>query len=673
MVNASGPVRRVAFLGVIVLSVLVGLVFCPILGFEFVDLDTPTLIEKNPHIRGLTAENVKHIFTSWCVTSYYPARTLTYAVDYELWGLNPTGFKLTNGLIHLANVLLVFWLILRLLRREPAGEGSADLQVRPDGLGDSSPRMGGPPADSIGSEDRWHVAVATFSAGLFAVHPVVVEPVAWVPGREELLMTLGALACFHFHLTARRLGEERGGRQWAVACHAGAAFCCAVACLSNAVGAVVALLVVAWDLLTLKPPKMAKILWGTGVLWIIAATTIVLKKIGGSVDPYSPEIAAFSLRRLCVVLDVYWLNLKTLAWPTRLTIDYPRAKPLGFADAGVICGLIAVSATCALLWLLRRRKAFVFGVLWFGLSLGPTSQIIPHHIDRADRFLYLPLVGLAMAAAAGLRPLGRLAKRRMAMVAAAAAGVGGLLLPVILSAGHIQAWRNSLTLWKNCVELDPHNSLANRSVGDHLSDMGMFDQAIPYYERALWLDPTCDHTLNNYALRLATCRREELRDYGLAIRLAHRACELTEWKDSQRRHVLAMAYMNHATALKREGQFAKAIENYKLAMSADPDYEVPLFNLALLLATCPDPALRKPDEAVRLAEQACELLGQTNSLQLSILAEVYASAGRFDDAATTAEKAVGLAQNDGKTEWTNELRKRLDGYRKKTDSHLPED
>ncbi len=670
--NASGHVRAVAFLGVIVLSFLVGSVFHPILGFEFVDLDTPTLIVKNPHIRGLTAENVKHIFTSWCVTSYYPARTLTYAVDYELWGLNPTGFKLTNGLIHLANVLLVFWLIQRLFRRESAGEGSADLQLRPGGLGDPSFRMGGPSADSIGSEDRWHVAVATFSTGLFAVHPVVVEPVAWVPGREELLMTLGALGCFHFHLAARRLGQETGGGQWAAACYAGAAFCCAVACLSNAVGAVVPLLVVAWDLLTLKPPKIPKILWGTSVLWIIAATTIILKKIGGSVDPYEPEIAAFSLRRLCVVLDVYWLNLKTLAWPTRLTIDYPRAEPLGFADAGVISGLIAVGATCALLWVFRRRTAFVFGVLWFGLSLGPTSQIIPHHMDRADRFLYLPLVGLAVAVAAGLRPLGSLLKGRMTMVAAAAAGVAGLLLPVILSAGHVRAWRNSLTLWKNCVELDPYNSLANRSVGDHLSDMGMFDQAIPYYERALWLDPTCDYTLNNYALRLATCRREELRDYDLAIRLAHRACELTEWKDPQRRHVLAMAYMNHATALKRERQFAEAIENYGLAMSADPDYEVPLFNLALLLATCPDPALRKPDEAVRLAEQACKLLGRTNSLQLSILAEVYANAGRFDEAATTAEKAVGLAQNAGKTEWTNELRKRLDGYRKKTGSHLPE-
>ena len=108
---------------------------------------------------------------------------------------------------------------------------------------------------------------ATFSAGLFAVHPVVVEPVTWVAGREELLMTLGTLGCVHFHLTARRL--ERRGRQnpRAMACFFSAALCCAAACLSNAVAAVIPLLIVAWDVLTLTGPKLWRIVGGTSALW----------------------------------------------------------------------------------------------------------------------------------------------------------------------------------------------------------------------------------------------------------------------------------------------------------------------------------------------------------------------------------------------------------------------
>ena len=92
--------------------------------------------------------------------------------------------------------------------------------------------------------------------------------------------------------------------------------------------------------------------------------------------------------------------------------------------------------------------------------------------------------------------------------------------------------------------------------------------------------------------------------------------------------------------MKEDGRYAEAIENYRLAATAAPDYEVPSFNLALLLATCPDQTLRDPDEAVRLAEEACRLVGEPNSLQLSLLAEVYANRGRFEEAATTVEKAT---------------------------------
>ena len=93
--------RRAVLLAAIALACLIVAVFFPVVGFEFVDYDVPTQVINNPYIRGLTSENLRHIFTSPCVTSYYPVRTLSYALDYQLWGLNAGGFKLTNGLIPL--------------------------------------------------------------------------------------------------------------------------------------------------------------------------------------------------------------------------------------------------------------------------------------------------------------------------------------------------------------------------------------------------------------------------------------------------------------------------------------------------------------------------------------------------------------------------------------------
>ena len=168
------------------------------------------------------------------------------------------GFKLTNLLIHLVNVLLVFWLILRLSRRWIADDASC-----------------GSLRDAV---------VAALAAGIFGVHPVVCEPVTWVPGREELLMTLGALGCIHFHLTARRLEKDGGKGRAALACHAGATLSCAVACLSNAVGAVIPLLILAWDLLTMAKPRARRILYGTAPLWAISAATIIIKRLGPGPD-----------------------------------------------------------------------------------------------------------------------------------------------------------------------------------------------------------------------------------------------------------------------------------------------------------------------------------------------------------------------------------------------------
>lgn len=633
MVQGPTPSRGPVFLATCVLACLVCAVFFAVVGFEFIESDVTDQVVNNPNIRGLSGENLKHILTSRCVTSYYPVRTLTYAVDYQIWGLEPIGFKLTNGLIHLANVLLVFWLTLRLPRGWATAEGS--------------------------TRAWWNTCVAAFSAGIFAIHPVVVEPVAWVAGREELLMTLGALGCIHFHLTARRPNQDAEETRRALACYFAAAVCCAMACLSNAVGAVIPVLIVAWDMLTLTGPRLRPILFGTASLWAIGLLTFLLKGPGSDAI-LAREVGAFSAQRLMLVMNVYWLNLKTLAWPTDLSLSYELLRPESFLNGEVILGGIAVCLTGIVLWKLRRAKLVLFGVLWFGLALGPTSQIMPHHIHRADRFLYLPFVGLALALAAGLRPLENVLKRRTTAVAVVAIGVWSVL--GILSWAQVQSWRSSVSLWEKCVLAEPDNPVAHRALADGLAKRGQFDRAIPHYETALRLEPVYIDALGNFAYYLVTSDNDALRDDARAVKLAERGCNLTKWRDRDLRRTLAMAYTNCAITRQRDLQFRPAIQFYHKAIEADADYDMALFNLAFLLATCADAQLRNADEAVRLAERACQMVEHPNPVRLSILAAAYAEAARFEQAVATVENAIQRSQANGNRRYTEELRRQLKLY-----------
>ena len=645
MMHVARPLDWPIPAAVIALICLTWAVFFPILSFDFVDMDMDDHVVRNKHVHGLSRENVKFIFSSRCYTSYYPLRSLTYAVDYQIWGLNPRGFKLTNGLIHQANVLLVFWLVLRLCRR-------ASDKERPRGW--------------------WDAYVAAFCAGIFAVHPVVVEPVTWTPGREELLMTLGALSCLHFHLWARRIQAEGGSRRKAIACRVGATLSCAAACMGNAVGAVLPMIVTAWDLLTLETPKFRKIVGATAALWVIGVATVVIKKTGPSAELLSDQAAFLSIERLTLALNVYLLNLKSLVWPTNLAISYELSLPEGSRIPGAFLGAVAVILTGVGLWSLRRRKLIFFGLLWFGLALGPSSQIMPHHIHRADRLLYLPLVGLVIAAALGLKRLQTALRRPAVLTGAVAVCSLGLSWLGVLAACHVQTWRNSLSVWENCAAVQPRNHFAHRSLADNYVKRGRFDLAIPHFEESLRLRPDGIEALNNYALELATIPDEAMRDYDLAIDLARRGCEIGLGKVPKLLRTLAMGYNNRALKREKDGRFDRAVQDYYKAMETDSEYAGAYFNLALLRASCDDETLRRGEEAVWLAESACRMVEDPEPNALMILAAAYAEAKRFEMAVATTERAIEGARNAGHMELADQLQGRLEFYQDRAaDEQLP--
>jgi len=332
----------------------------------------------------------------------------------------------------------------------------------------------------------------------------------------------------------------------------------------------------------------------------------------------------------------------------------------------VILGGVAIGVTCALLWGLRRRKLVLLGSVWFGLALAPASQIMPHHMHRADRFLYLPLVGLVLAVAMGLKPLLNVVKGGGQVAGVAASGALGLLLLVWLSTVQVQTWRDTLSLWEHCASVDPDNSLAHDSLGNIFRKRGQMGRAMQHYRRAMELDYDDKEMLYVLAFHYATCEDPRLRNYDEAIRLAERACELSQWQDARYLGGLARVCTISADALAAGGQFGPAIHNYRRALEADPKLDLALYNLAWLLATCPEEELCRPGEAVRLAQEAYELTEDPTAQHLEVLAVVYAVAGRFREAVTAAEKAVQLAEAAGNWPYARQLRRLLESFREQS-------
>lgn len=627
-------------LAVAILAGLVAVVLLPSVPFEFSeDMDVHEQLVNNAYIRQLKWENLQHILTAPCVTSYYPVRTMSYALDYQIWGLRPAGFRFTNGLLHLANVVLVFCLVLRLYRYPEAG---------------------------LGPNESWNVFWAAASAAVFAVHPVVVEPVAWIPGREELLMTLGALGCLHFHVSARRLGAQEGYGCAARAYHLCAALACAFACLSNAVGAIIPCLVTAWDVLTIPRLTLVKLLRGTAVLWLIGLLTLFVKATGDG-GPVAEKNAWPSAERALLVLHVYWLNLQTLAWPRDLALLRPGIAPTSFLQAGVLLGSLMVALSLGTLLFLRRQRLMCFAMVWFFLALVPTSQVMPHHIQRADRFLYLPLAGLAVAAAFGMRWIVSGSSLRFRVVVATCVGAAVLVL-TMASTLQVQQWRDAVVIWENCLRVDPDSSIANYSLGAILARRGETERALRHYEAALRLSPSTPHFQIGLAVLLATCPEKRFRDFDRAIRLAAKAVEL----DPSCFPILLQLRTRFAESLGEEGRAETATREYRAVLELHPDHEPALLALALLLATCPDEKIRAPAQALELARRTCRENTSPGIAQLCVLAAAYAAGDRVDEAITTLDTAIGHAEVAANRETVVQLRQLQSAYRAgQIPAHIP--
>jgi len=518
----------------LLLAVVTFAVYWQVRDFEFVSYDDPLYVAANRHVqKGLTLETVVWSFTDATrVTNYWvPLTWLSILLDYELYGRNAGGYHLTNLMLHLLNVVLLF-----LLLRQMTGA-------------------------------FWRSA---FAAALFALHPLHVESVAWVTERKDVLSTFFWMATLiAYGGYVRRPGL--GCYLWTLTL-----FCLGMMAKPMLVTLpFVLLLLDYWPLQRfdtgggLRMGAARKLIFEKVLFLLIVlaagVATFLTQQAGGAVK--SLASVPFGVR-LANVPVAYLTYIAKLLYPVRLAFLYPHsgALPLWqWAGASLFLAIV----TFLVLRFSGKRPYLAVGWLWYLGTLVPVIGLVvigPHVV--ADRYAYVPLIGLYLLAAWGipeLLPQGRC--RRPALAAAAS-----VVLAMLAAATHAQVrtWQNSTSLFEHALEVTDHNVVAYNNLGAVCQQKGKTAEAENLYLQALKIEADNIEALMNLGILWKHLGRvdEARRCFRKVLKI------YPEFKD---------AHFNMALALSDQGKAAQAASHYAAALRIDPSFVQAHNNLGIIL------------------------------------------------------------------------------------------
>ena len=601
-VPARGGERRYRLLLGASLVLLTAAAYAPVVRNGFVNLDDRAYLTGNPLIQPPYSSN-KWLFliVDRHADNWHPLTWVSHALDWRLFGGNALGHHLVNLALHILAVVALFGALLRLTVR---------LEM-----------------PSIGSDEGGRVAgllcrteCCALVAALFAVHPLHVESVAWASERKDVLCALfWWLALGSYAGYAARPGWWRylGVAGWFV-----------LGLLSKPMIVTLPATLLVLDFWPLDRFVKDQSAWGRARCVFL----LVLEKL-----PLFLLSAAVALATLWAQEPAQSLDPRPIAWrianatvatveylwqtlvPTSLACFYPFPRSAyesaGIWQPAVIASalLLFVITSWAVFW--RRRRPYVLaGWLWYLISLAPVLGVVQFGRQaRADRYTYVPLVGVFWMIAWGLagwsvrlQRTGRIALR-----------VGICLWTLVLAT--LCAWQ--VTYWSN-----------DRELFDHALAVGG------------------DNSFVRHCLGSAYLLNNELPP---AVEQLRRAVELGPDNDDARR--------NLAMALEHLGD-REALDHYRLLWQRHPQQLQAILDLALCEATHAELTSRRPHHAVRLAESAATGTNQQNAKVLDVLALAYASAGRYADAVATADRGMTLARSQGNERLAGQIAKRRELY-----------
>ncbi len=660
--------REGVILAALVAGVLIAFGQC--LGHEFLLYDDTLYVTRNDRVRqGLTLDNLRWACTAVVAANWHPLTLLSHMLDCQLFGLSwPGGHLATNLVFHAANAVLVFLMLRRLTARV------------------------------------WPAALA---AALFAWHPLRAESVAWVAERKDVLSTFfWCLALWAYGRYAERPSIIR---------YALVAIPFALGLASKAMVVTLPCVLLLLDFWPLERVGRSDFQGGAGwsklrriigeklpLFALSAAASLVTVWAQQSVGMVR-SVALLSLpMRAMNALVSYVAYLGGTIWPANLAALYPlpdrQLEPLWVAAAAIT--ILAISAA-AVGW--RRRRPYWFvGWFWYLGTLVPVIGLVQVGDQAmADRYTYIPSIGLCIAVAWGLADWSNVPLWRRYAASVGAACV--LLALLIVTHRQVSLWRDTITLFRHTLALTGSNHTAhftlgtalleqfrdeNRNAGGHPT-RHMLDEAIRQFDAAIALRPNYHMVYHNkaFALRMEGRLDEAAAAALKAIQTGYAGADaqtnaaeilllLGSHEAARRHYALALrlnarypaAVFGMGLALSKLGEFDSAFDYFQRAMENQPRSPWVADKLARILATHPDAARRDSRRALQLAEHACRLTGLAYAPALDTLSAAYAEAGQFDRAVEAGEAALRVASQHATHDpamraLAGAIRERMDLYR----------
>jgi hypothetical protein len=491
--------------------------YAPVRNFGFVSLDDPQYVSANPIVsQGLTWDGFRWAFAGSHGFYWHPLTWLSHQLDVQLFGMDAGSHHVMSLLFHVMNSVLLYLAFVRM-------------------------------TGAIGR--------SAFVAAMFALHPLHVESVAWIAERKDVLSTFFALLAILAYIGYVR--HRRANRLILVM----GCFACALMAKPMVVTLPFVLL-----LLDFSPLRRDELRSGARAWWLLVREkiplfglalaaglmTIIAQRRAGAVVPLAGLSLVGRLENASVSYVAY---ARDMLWPAHLAAFYPLQPP--GALAALVALVLLVSFTIVAWRLKHRASYFLVGILWYFGTLAPVIGLVQAGGQgRADRFTYVPIIGLFVIVAWGLYDLARglrLPKHALALAAAVS-----VVFCVAATRKQVSYWESNLSLWERAVSVTSGNYRAEDRLGVALADAGRLDRAIAHYTAALAIWPDFAEAHNN----LGTARVDQgrtadaIQEFGEAVRINPNE---------------PMFHYNLAVVLNEAGRTSDAIREVKAAVRLRPN------------------------------------------------------------------------------------------------------
>ena len=534
--------------GCLFLVVITLAVYWPVQNYDFVNFDDDLYVTENPHTQeGLTQKSVSWAFSfsEKEGTYWQPVTWLSHALDCQLYGLQPGKHHLTGLMFHLANSLLLFMVF------------------------------------------KWMTGAfwrSAFVAALFAIHPINVDSVAWVAERKNVVSTffwMLTMLAYVYYTKKPTLGRYLLTFSMYV-----------LGLLTKPM-----LVTLPFALLLLDYWPLKRLLYGqpsrkkrggrtkTAMpefkrfppfqlivekipFFILTGLSIGLSSL--SVQEKGPLASLVPMDlRIANALVSYVKYIGNMIWPQGLTVfyPYPRMVP-AWETIGAVLLLLCVSAMAVRS--IERAPYFIIGWLWFLGTLFPVLGLVQVGLwpAMADRFAYVPLIGLFVVFAWGVPQICQNRRYHKIWLSASVAFLPLILITVTWK--QVGYWENSISLFEHNLRFTSNNHIAHNNLGVALDRQDRTKEAIEHYLQALRISPDYVKTYYNFGVALNKQGRtkEAIEHYLQAIRI---------------KPDFDKAHNNLGVALDKQGRTKEAIEHYLQALRINPDYSEVHSNLGVAL------------------------------------------------------------------------------------------